>query len=208
VIQEFKDGGGIMWFLLACAVAGVALSLERVYTLTFRLKLNIKKFSQQLIETIDKNGIKAGIELCNNTPSPAARVLAAALAKADRGKTAMEDAIVRAGATELAFLDRGMPLISGLTTVAPFFGFLGTVTGMIGAFKAVAAVGEVEATVVASGIAEALITTKWGLMVAAPLAIVYILFQGRVNGYLRDMETVSSELLDYLIAKGAVGRES
>jgi len=202
VIQEFKDGGGIMWFLLACAVLGVALSLERVYTLTLRLRLNVKRFSQQLIETVDKQGVKAGIELCNKTKSPSARVLGAALAKADRGKTAMEDAIVLSGATELAFLDRGMALLGGLITVAPFFGFLGTVTGMIGAFKAVAAVGEVDATVVASGIAEALITTKWGLMIASPLAIVHILFQGRVNGYLRDMETASSELLDFLVVKG------
>jgi biopolymer transport protein ExbB len=208
VIQEFKDGGGIMWFLLACAVAGVALSLERAFTLTLRLRLNVKKFSRQLMDTIDKNGLKAGIELCNKTPSPAARVLAGALAKADDGKTSMEDAIVRTGATELAFLDRGMPLIAGLTTVAPFFGFLGTVTGMISAFKAVAAVGEVEATVVASGIAEALITTKWGLIIASPLAIVHILFQGRINGYLRDMETSASEVLDFLVEKGMCGKES
>ena len=202
MIQEFKDGGSIMWFLLACAVIGLALAIERAFTLTFRLRLNVKKFGQELMDTIGKSGVKAGIELCNSTRSPAARVLAAALEKTDQGKTMVEDSIVRTGATELAFLDRGMPLIAGLVTVAPFFGFLGTVTGMIGAFKAVAAVGEVEATVVASGIAEALITTKWGLMVAAPLSIVYILFQGRVNGYLRDMETASGELVDFLVAKG------
>jgi len=202
VIQEFKDGGSIMWFLLACAVAGIALSIERAFTLTLRLRLNVKRFSQQLMETIGKGGVKAGIELCNSTRSPAARVLSAALEKVDQGRTVVEDAIVRTGGSELAFLDRGMPLIAGLVTVAPFFGFLGTVTGMIGAFKAVAAVGEVEATVVASGIAEALITTKWGLMIAAPLSIVHILFQGRVNGYLRDMENASGELVDFLMARG------
>ena len=202
MIQEFKDGGDIMWFLLICAVMGIALSIERAYTLTFRLRLNVKKFGQELMDTIGKNGVKAGLELCNNTQSPAARVLAAALEKVDQGKTTVEDSIVRTGASELAFLDRGMALIAGLTTVAPFFGFLGTVTGMISAFKAVAAVGEVEATVVASGIAEALITTKWGLIIAAPLSIFYILFSGRVSGYLRDMETASGELIDFLVAKG------
>ena len=91
--------------------------------------------------------------------------------------------------------------------MAPFFGFLGTVTGMISAFKAVAAVGEVEATVVASGIAEALITTKWGLIIAAPLSIFYILFSGRVSGYLRDMETASGELIDFLMARGLLQGE-
>jgi len=201
MIQEFKDGGGIMWFLLACAVLGLALFFERLYTIFIRLRVNVRKFTAQLLETIDKQGIQAGIELCDKTASPAAKVLRAALVKAGDGKTAMEDAIVLAGTSELAFLDRGMSLLAGVTTVAPFFGFLGTVTGMIGAFKAVAAVGEVEPTVVASGIAEALITTKWGLIIAAPLAIVHILLSTRVNGYLREMETASSELMDFVEKK-------
>ncbi len=204
MIQEFKDGGGIMWFLLACAVLGIALTLERLFTIFIRMRVNVKKFSQQLIQTIDKDGIQAGIELCNKTPSPVAKVLRAALERAPEGKTVMEDAIVRAGATELAFLDRGMALLAGLVTVAPFFGFLGTVTGMISAFKAIAAVGEVDPTVVSSGIAEALITTKWGLIIAAPLSIVYILISGRINGYLRDMETAASDLLDYLVSKSGI----
>ncbi len=207
MIQEFKDGGGIMWFLLACAVLGIALTLERLFTIFIRMRVNVKKFSQQLIQTIDKNGIQAGVKLCDETPSPVAKVLKAALLKASEGKTVMEDAIVRAGATELAFLDRGMALLAGLTTVAPFFGFLGTVSGMISAFKAIAAVGEVDPTVVSSGIAEALITTKWGLIIAAPLSIVYILISGRINGYLRDMETAASELMDYLVTKSGVCKE-
>lgn len=201
MIQEFQAGGGTMWFLLACAILGIAMTLERIFTLFIRLNVDVKKFSQQVIQAVDKQGVQAGIAVCDKSKSPVARVLRAALVKADMGKTAMEDAIIAAGTSELAFLDRGMPLLAGLTTVAPFFGFLGTVTGMIGAFRAVAAVGEVDPTVVASGISEALITTKWGLMVAAPLAIVVILFQGRINGYLRDMETSSAQLLDVIIAK-------
>ncbi len=201
MIQEFQAGGGTMWFLLACAVIGIALTLERIFTLFIRLNVDVKKFSQQVIQAVEKQGVQAGLALCEKSKNPVARVLRAALLKADMGKTAMEDAIIAAGTSELAFLDRGMPLLAGLTTVAPFFGFLGTVTGMIGAFRAVAAVGEVDPTVVASGISEALITTKWGLMIAAPLAIVVILFQGRINGYLRDMESSSAQLLDAVIAK-------
>jgi biopolymer transport protein ExbB len=207
MIQEFRDGGGIMWFLLICAVLGIALTLERLFTLFIRTRVNVKKFSQQLLQTIDKEGIQAGIELCNRTPSPVAKVLRAALMKAEADRAVIEDAIVRAGATELAFLDRGMALLAGLTTVAPFFGFLGTVSGMIGAFKAIAAVGEVDPTVVSSGIAEALITTKWGLIIAAPLSIVYILFSGKINGSLRDMETASSELIDFLVTRRGACKE-
>jgi biopolymer transport protein ExbB len=92
-----------------------------------------------------------------------------------------------------------MPLLAGLTTVAPFLGFLGTVMGMITAFAAIAMAGEVEPTIVASGISTALITTKWGLIIAAPLAIIHVLFSGAIDGYTRDMEEAASGLIDYII---------
>lgn len=201
MIEWFSKGGMTMWFLLACAVLGLAIIIERLYTVFFKLRVNVRRFTPQLLQTVENEGVKAGIELCERTPSPVAKVLKAGLEKADRGTEVMEDAIVRAGSGELSFLDRGMALLSGLVTVAPFFGFLGTVTGMIGAFAAVAAVGEVEPTVVASGISEALITTQAGLIIAAPLAIVHILLSGRVNGYLRDMEQASTELLEFIADK-------
>ncbi len=203
MIREFNAGGTFMWFLLACAILGIAIFFERLYTIFVKIRLNAKTFVSKLIEAIDKNGLDAGISLCAKTPSPVARVLKPILEmeKENKPRTIMEDAIVRAGTSELGFLDRGMALMAGLTTVAPFIGFLGTVNGMIGAFAAVAALGEVEPTVVASGISEALITTKWGLIIAAPLAIIHILFSGRINGYTKDMETAATQLLDYLEAK-------
>lgn len=201
MIKEFIAGGGIMWFLLICAAIGLALLIERVITIFVKMRLNAKSFVAKLIETIDKNGINAGINLCDETFSPVARILKSALQKATGGRALMEDAVLRTATTELAFLDRGMGLLGGIITVAPFFGFLGTVAGMIRAFAAVAAVGEVEPTVVASGIAEALITTKWGLIIAAPLSIVFILIQGRISSYTRDMETSAATLIDYLAEK-------
>jgi biopolymer transport protein ExbB len=125
--------------------------------------------------------------------------LRAVLEKAEKGKDTMEEMVARSAAIELAFLDRGMALLGGLTTVAPFLGFLGTVMGMITAFAAIALAGEVEPTIVASGISTALITTKWGLIIATPLAIIHILLSSKVDGYTRDMEEAASGLIDYLI---------
>ncbi len=203
MIREFNAGGTFMWFLLILAVLGLAIVFERLYTIFVKIRLNAKTFVAKLIETTEKGGLEAGIDLCAKTTSPVARVLKPILEmeKERKPRSMMEDVIVRAGTSELGFLDRGMALMAGLTTVAPFIGFLGTVNGMIGAFAAVAALGEVEPTVVASGISEALITTKWGLIIAAPLAIIHILFSGRINGYTKDMETASTQLLDYLEAK-------
>jgi len=192
-------GGFVMWFLLICAVVGIGLILERLFSLYIRARLNPRAFLEKLVATIDSQGIKAGIALCDRTPAPVAKILKSVLEKADKGKDAMEEMVSRSAAIELAFLDRGMPLLGGLTTVAPFLGFLGTVMGMITAFAAIALAGEVEPTIVASGISTALITTKWGLIIATPLAIIHILLSGKVDGYTRDMEEAASGLIDYLI---------
>ncbi len=204
MIREFQlgaEGGGgfVMWFLLVCAVIGIGLILERLYSLFIRARLNPRTFLEKLTSTVDSQGIKAGIALCDRTPAPVAKILKSVLEKAEMGKDAMEEMVARSAAIELAFLDRGMPLLGGLTTVSPFLGFLGTVMGMITAFAAIAIAGEVEPTVVASGISTALITTKWGLIIATPLAIIHILLSGKVDGYTRDMEEAASGLIDYLI---------
>jgi biopolymer transport protein ExbB len=204
MIREFQlgaEGGGgfVMWFLLVCAVVGIGLIIERLFSLFIKARLNPRNFLDQLTKTINAKDIDGGISLCNQTPAPVAKILKAVLEKAHMGKDTMEEMVARTAAIELAFLDRGMALLGGLTTVAPFLGFLGTVMGMITAFAAIALAGEVEPTVVASGISTALITTKWGLLIATPLAIVHILLSSKVDGYTRDMEEAASGLIDYVI---------
>lgn len=199
MIREFSIGGGVMWLLLICIILALAIVLERLFSLLIKIRLNPKSFLEKLISTIDAQGIDAGIALCDQTSSPAAKIAKVILEKGEKGKDAMEEVATHAAAIELAFLDRGMALLAGLTTVAPFLGFLGTVTGMIRAFAAIAMAGEVEPTIVASGISEALITTKWGLIIATPLAILHILFAGKVDGYTKDMEEVAAGLIDYMI---------
>jgi biopolymer transport protein ExbB len=201
MIKEFMLGGGVMWMLLACIVLGLAILLERMYSLFIKITLNPTVFLQRVLARVNEKGVKAGIALCDQTPSPVAKILEAGLEKADKGKDAIEEGISRAGAVELGFLDRGMALLAGLTTVAPFLGFLGTVTGMMKSFAAIAAAGEVEPTIVASGISEALITTKWGLLIATPLAIIHVLLTWKVDGYTRDMEEAAAGLVDHLIER-------
>lgn len=204
MIREFSlgaEGGGgfVMWFLLACAVIGIGLIIERLVSLFVKARLNPRTYLEKLTSTIDSQDVDAGIALCDQTPAPVAKILRSVLEKVDKGKDAMEEMVARSAAIELAFLDRGMALLGGLTTVAPFLGFLGTVMGMITAFAAIAIAGEVEPTIVASGISTALITTKWGLIIATPLAIIHILFSSKVDGYTRDMEEAASGLIDYFI---------
>ena len=88
MIREFQmgaEGGGgfVMWFLLICAVIGVAILIERLYSLFIRARLNPRAFFDKLIKVTDAQGVKGGIALCNNTAAPVAKVLKAVLEKAD-----------------------------------------------------------------------------------------------------------------------------
>ncbi len=201
MIEFFKKGGIMMWGLLVLAIIGLVVIIERIITLLIKARLNPRKFVEQVIAAIEKGGVKEGKKLCDETGAPVAKILAAGLEKVDRGKAVVEDAIAAAASVELAFLDRGMIYLSMVSTLAPILGFLGTVSGMIGAFEAIARVGEVEPTVVASGISEALITTATGLAIAAPVVLFYAIFSSKIDGYSRDMEQAANMLVEYLLEK-------
>jgi biopolymer transport protein ExbB len=207
MVAFFQKGGPMMWGLLVLSIIGLAFIIERFITLYGgKARVSPRKFVEQLIALIETKGFDAALELCQRTPAPVAKILGAALEKRDKGRAVIEETITAAGTTELAFLDRGMLWLSMVATLAPIIGFLGTVAGMISAFEAVARVGEMEPTVVASGISEALITTATGLAIAAPVVLFHTLFTTKIDGYSRDMEESATMLVDNLIEKGYTQR--
>jgi len=131
-----------------------------------------------------------------------ASVLRAGLLKAGRGRDLVKDAIEASGATELSFLQRGLLGLAALTQIAPLVGFLGTVSGMIHAFGAIASADQVSAKIVARGIEEALITTEAGLCIAIPVQVAHALFVRRVDRFASEMEEASNDLVDFLAERG------
>ncbi len=198
----WSQGGPIMWGLLAVLILGLTFIIERLITLLIKARLNPMKFVDQLTAAIEQGGVDAGRELCDTTPQPVAKILGAGLAKVKMGRQFVEESVAASGAVELAFLDRGMLWIAMASTLGPILGFLGTVTGMIGAFEAIVKAGEVEATIVAKGISEALITTASGLIIAAPMVLFHTLFSSVIDRYSRDMEQAATSMVDYLLEKG------
>ena len=114
----------------------------------------------------------------------------------DKGRDAVEKAIGTAGTIEMSFLERGLIWVSSVTTIAPLVGFLGTVSGMINAFEAIAASEQVNAKLVASGISEALITTATGLIIAIPAQLAYNWYTTKITRFVRDIETATNMLLE------------
>jgi biopolymer transport protein ExbB len=119
--------------------------------------------------------------------------------RAPKGPEAVEKAIESAGTIEMSFLQRGLIILASIANVAPLMGFLGTVSGMIHAFEAIAAAEQVSAKLVATGISEALITTATGLMVAIPVQLANNFFISRIDRFVLEMEEASIELVDTLV---------
>ncbi|MDD5231728.1 MAG: MotA/TolQ/ExbB proton channel family protein, partial [Candidatus Marinimicrobia bacterium] len=93
---------------------------------------------------------------------------------------------------------KGMIWLATVITLAPMLGFAGTVSGMIGAFDAIAAANDISPAVVAGGISEALLTTLFGLIVAVPMQVAYNLFTARVDGIVVEMEESTMSLIETL----------
>jgi biopolymer transport protein ExbB len=107
-------------------------------------------------------------------------------------------AIENQGLLELSKLEKGLVVLATLTNVAPLLGFLGTVVGMIVAFQAIEAAGEVEATLVAGGIKVALLTTAIGLVIAIPVSVAHNYFVSRIDSLVIDMEESAQKMVDAL----------
>jgi len=193
----FVAGGVFMWWILIVAMVGFVVIIERMWTLN-RARVNTRRLLGTVITTLRNDGVQAAAEECQKVRGPIAAILYSGLQKADRGRDSVEKAISTAGTIEMSFLERGMVWVSSVTTLAPLLGFLGTVSGMINAFEAIAASEQVNAKLVASGISEALITTAAGLIVAVPATVAYNYFVGAIDRFVIEMEETSSELLEEL----------
>lgn len=201
LIQLFKDGGIFMWPLLLVAIFGIGVVLERFYNLR-RAAIDAEKFFKSLEEALRTGGPDKAAELCSKTPGPVASVIHAGLLRLHRGLDHVERAIENAGTVEMAFLERGLIWLATVANIGPLLGFLGTVSGMINAFQAIKAAGDVEPTQVAGGISEALITTVAGLVIAIPIQFFHNLFASRIDQIIVDMEEHTAAFVDVLDEMG------
>jgi biopolymer transport protein ExbB len=187
MVEMFINGGLFMWPILILLILGLAISIERLWTLT-RAGVNTRKFLDQVKSALKEGGVEKALEVCSTTRGPVASIFHAGLMRADRGVESVEKAVTSAGSIEMAFLEKGLVWLATIISVAPMLGFTGTVQGMIQAFDAIAAANDISPTIVASGISVALLTTLFGLVVAMIIQVLHYL------------EESSNELVDTLVA--------
>ncbi|NNE42604.1 MAG: MotA/TolQ/ExbB proton channel family protein [Gemmatimonadetes bacterium] len=190
-----------MWPMLILLIVGTAVIFERFYTLG-RARTNVRHLMGQVLGALQKEGIDSAIEICQRTRGPIPAILHAGLRRANISVEAAEKAIESSGVVELSFLEKGLLVLATIANVAPLFGFLGTVSGMIGAFDAIAAADQVNAKLVATGISEALITTATGLLVAIPMSMGHNYFVSQIDRFVIEMQETSADLVDTLVDMG------
>jgi len=206
LLTLFYDGGFMMVPLVLCSLVALGVMIAKAWTL-----LVAHGESKRLLEDIEEFGaagkVDDALRRASEARGPVAAILMVGLHRMQERQSGkdVEKAISTTGTIELDFLERGLVVLATIANVAPMLGFLGTVIGMISAFAAIEAAGQVEPALVASGIKVALITTAAGLTIAIPVNVGYNFFVTRIDTLISDMERGAQTVLD-LIWKAETAR--
>jgi biopolymer transport protein ExbB len=196
--QKFIEGGpGFMGIVVLALIFGLAIAIERILTLNFSTT-NSKKLLANVEEALAQGGIEAAKEVCRNTRGPVASIFYQGLDRSEEGIEIVEKSVVAYGGVQAGLLEKNLSWISLFIALAPMLGFMGTVIGMIAAFDAIKAAGDISPGLVAGGISQALITTVFGLVVAMILQILYNYCVAKIDAIINDMEDSSITLIDML----------
>lgn len=199
---KFIEGGaGFMGIVLLTLILGLALCIERIIYLHAAGSTDNDELLAAIDKALKSGGVDKAKEICRNTRGPVASIFYQGLERSAKGIDAVEKSIVSYGSVQMGMLERGTTWISLFIALAPMLGFMGTVIGMIGAFDAIEAAGDISPSLVAGGIKVALLTTVFGLIVAIILQVFYNYIISKIDDIVNKMEDASITLVDMLSKK-------
>ncbi len=197
MLEIVASGGWLMFPIILCSIAVVAICVERYWTLDPG-KIAPKNQLGQVWSWIQDNDLDSEKLKKLRKSSMLGRILAAGLSNSRHGRDVMKDSIQEAASQVIHEMERFLGVLGTIAAIAPLLGLLGTVIGMIKVFTALNLQGAGNAGVLAGGISEALITTAAGLTVAIPAMIAHRFFTRRVDTLVVTMEQESVKLVDAL----------
>lgn len=190
-------GGWLMIPIILCSVAVIGISIERYWTLN-PTKITPKHQLAEVWSAIQNNKLDSDKIRDLRRSSQLGRILAAGLSNSRHGREVMKDSIQEAANQVIHDMEKFLSVLGTIAAIAPLFGLLGTVIGMIKVFTALNLEGAGNAAVLAGGISEALITTAAGLTVAIPAMMSHRFFSRRVDSLVVGMEQEAVKLVDAL----------
>lgn len=193
-------GGWIMLVLALLLALAVYIFIERFLTLRKAVKIETDNaFMANIRQYIHQGNVEGARALAKQTHSPIARMVDKGLSRLGRPLTDIQAAIENEGKIEVARMEKNVSLIATVSSLGPMIGFLGTVTGMVTAFQDMAHAGNnIEISILATGIYEAMVTTIGGLIVGIIGYFLYNLLVSRINDVVNDLEIRSTEFMDLL----------
>jgi len=194
-------GGPVMIPIILCSVFALGIILEKLFYFS-SIRTDTGRLKEEIFDLIKRNRMKEALEICNQNPSPVAKILRAGILKFGHSRDEIKEAIENVSLFEIPKLERRFTALATIAHITPLLGLLGTVTGMAGSFHTIqqraTTLNPVTPGDLAGGIWEALLTTVAGLMVAIPTYVAYRYLISRVNEYVLDMERAATELLHFL----------
>lgn len=192
------DGGYIMIPIGALLIVSIYIFVERCLAIS-RAGKEDSTFMQRIRDYVHDGDLDSALKLCKNTDTPYSRLIMKGITRIGRPMQDVLVAIENTGNIEIAKLGKGFSWLSTTAAGAPMLGFLGTVTGMIEAFYALAMAGTgANIIVLSSGIYQALVTTVAGLVAGIIALFAYNYLVSRVNRVMTALETKTMEFMDLL----------
>jgi biopolymer transport protein ExbB len=199
-LADWVAQGGIMMIpLFFCAIAALAIIIERTFSLR-RIRIDAREFTERISRVVRARKIAEAEVICENTPGPMAAIIKSALFARDKSGEEIRIIVEETAERESSYLERYLPALGTIGTVSPLIGLLGTVLGMIKSSNFLATFGADTGQIsgLIGGISEALITTAAGLFVAIPAVVSHSFFTNKVNVLILDMEAWTNDILALL----------
>lgn len=207
IAEAFRTGGIWMYIILAVSIITIGITIERFIYLFFKYSVNAEPFMAQIQKLVMANNIDRAIKLCNAQPSAALpRVIKAGLTRANKGEVEIQNALEEATLEVVPMVQKRTPILQPLANIATLLGLLGTIVGLIEAFEALEkATPETRQKLLARGIALAMNTTAFGLVVAIPTLIFHMILSSMTKKILDEIDMHSVKLENLLISRGKSG---
>jgi len=198
MLHYLEVGGPILWVLAIISIGAFAVVLERIVFFAKNEKNVGSNFKDEILSLVASKKIDEAIALCNTKKSCVASAVKKFLQKAPKGIDVQDYEFILKEVTnqETSPYEKRLNLLASVISISPMLGLLGTVTGMIRAFTNISKYGAGDAAIVADGIAEALLTTAAGLMIAIPVIVVYNYLNRRLEKMENEIDDVVTNIIN------------
>jgi len=207
IAEAFRTGGVWMYLILSVSIVAIGIAIERFIFLFFKYNINAEAFMARIQKMVMADNIDRAIKLCNAAPSRALpKVIKAGLTRANKGEVEIQNAIEEATLEVVPQVQKRTDALNALANIATLLGLLGTIIGLIEAFRALEdAEPENRQRLLAEGISLAMNTTAFGLIVAIPTMLAHLILSGMTKKILDEIDQYSVKLENLLVTRGKGG---